>query len=430
MLSQQIRILSKSKWNLGFNTGCLVLFMALLYQGPILQQDSSSYIDFLPTRSPLYPLILKLNVLIAGPDNFYGLIFFQLILGFYSAFQLSEKFRSLFSLDRFSKNLFILALLLPYYYGGEKFGNWVMTEAIAYPLFLMAVGFLLEGLLRKSTRSLLYCLGFTSLVILTRRQFLFIYPVFALCLGYLFFVERKNFQIGILVLSFIGSIFATNLFEKTYQYIRNGHFSTVPFTGIQLIIAPLYVSKDSDVTLFQDEDQKRIFLEVRKQMHQKNITFEDLNKPPFESNPTMVFTQFYENYYNTICWDIVAPVLNQQGFTDVFKRDEITIDMALTLIQHNFKNCLQLYLRGIIYNMGGLYFSFFLLCTFFVAFIQKFKLSDNLSLAVLVTLLLSGANYSLIVLVEPIMRRYAAYTNTIQLCMLLTLVMIAMRKKV
>ncbi len=286
----------------------LKLFAAILNEGPMIANDTLSYVNCSAFRPFFYPLVLKLNALINGDNNYSNLVLFQNFLGFAAAEFTARKFMHFFDLNRIQKWALFIVLLAPYYISFHNVGNLILTEAIAYPLFLMAIYFLFEGIINKKTRSLIYFTLLLSLLIFVRRQFLFLYPVYSLLLLYLFRYERRCFRVGLLVVIFILCGIATNLVERTWQYTHNGHFTTIPFTGLQIVVAPLYVSKDSDSMYFKDDLQKSIFLKVRDVMHQQKLCLDD------QKNATLSTEVYFQYLYsfNQIARYILVPEVDKQ----------------------------------------------------------------------------------------------------------------------
>lgn len=405
----------------------ILLFIALWLQGPWLQTDSQSYLTKSPIRSALYPLLLQLNTWLF-PGQWGGLVFVQLALGFYSAYFTASKLKKLFALNHWLSSLLMILFLIPYY-GPLKFGNSILSEALCYPIFLFAFSYLLEGLFQRKTKSLLYFLGLTSLLILTRRQFLFLYPVFTCVLIYLGVVHRKQFKLSLLTIAFALSILGTHLLERTYQYFNHNHFTTIPFTGMQLIVAPLYLSTPNDAALFENTLEKIIFLEIQEKMQAKHLSYQTINTSP-HFNLTIypqflnlaVYPHYFENY-GPICWEVLFPVINEIDennnlYLNHYDRDTLLIKMALTLIQVHLKEYLALYISNIIFNLGGLFPTLLFVLMAFLAFVYHCLRRDDLSLGLVVTFLLTFGNYFLIAIVEPILIRYSIYTNTLLLGML------------
>jgi len=412
-----------SKWAKYYFFLGLALFSVLLFQGPIIQPDTGSYESFHVLRSPLYPLLLKLY---GGffSHSYFPLVFLQLIAGFYAAAYFVKNIRKIINFKQEFAGILFFILLVPYY-GPSKIGNAILTEAICYPLFLLTVSFLLNGVIKKDLKSILYTFAMATLLVLTRKQFLFLFPGFAIFLCYFALSTQNVKKTSILIFTFILMIVGTHLLEKTYHYIYTGKFKSIPFTGMQLVIAPLYVAKDSDVAFFKTDLQKNIFLKTRALMHQNNQSYDSLNKKTYFD--VSVYNHFYENY-NTLCWKTLSSVITQE-IKDIYAIDSETIKMALILIQHNLTSYISLYLLNIISNIGGFYYTILLITFFGLSMFYFIKEKNNFALISITILSLSASNYLLVALVEPVLKRYTHYTDTIQITLILILLYLVFQDK-
>lgn len=391
------------------------IFIALYMQGPILQPDSSGYLNNATIRSPLYPIILNIYRLFF--THFQVLIALQLLFGFTAAYYTASCLRTAFS---FPKVVFwvILVILLSPYYGPGLFGNAILTEALCYPLFLLMFSFLIQGLLYQKNKYIIFSMGFVGLLVLTRGQFLFLYPAFAIILGFLFFFTKKQFKIGLLALSLVILILTANLFERTYQYLYHGKFAQVPFTGVQLVIAPLYLAHADDSKYLKSETQKAFFKDVYAAMLSKKINFPSLDTDSYFHQA--VYHHFYDNY-NLICWGTLSSLQGKSKYNldTPYKIDSFFTEMGLNLILNNLKGFFILYLMNVIFNLGGLYYSLFVLAVTLIAFYCYIKNRSPLSMITLVVSLLTAGNYLLVALVEPVLRRYSVYTDVLLISILL-----------
>lgn len=412
---------ASEKWLGALFLGLLfVLFCFLCYKGPILEPDSGGYIQNATIRSPLYPILLSAYTKIFGADNYGCLAILQILFGFWASFYTASTLTRLpqISVPKSISYLVTLVLLFPYW-GPCSFGNIILTEALCYPLFLLMFSLLLQALLYKNTRFFIYSMIITGLLVLTRGQFLFIYPAIGILLGYIFLFERKSFKSFTLLFCFILTIVGANLAERTYQYLYHGQFKLVPYTGMQLIVAPLYLSSKTDGQYLKTEKERELFQDIWNVMEQKKINFNSLKTDSYFHMAT--YTLFYDSY-NKICWESLAPLLSKYNLTSPYQIDPFFIQMGTTLIMHNLKGFFTLYLLNIVFNIGGVYFALLLCVATLSALAAFLKTRHPLALAYLLAALLTVGNYTLVALVEPILRRYSAYTDTLLISVLLIIV--------
>lgn len=394
----------------------MTLFLSLLNQGVILRSDGYGYLKAIIIRSSLYPSVLSFYHVFFKPGVYQPLVFAQLLLGFYAAGYASKKLQTFFLFDDAIRYTCSLIFLTPYFFGDYRFGNTIMSEAITYPLYLIAFSLLLKGLLQHETKAILKFTGILMILMLARRQFLFVYPAFAVILTYFALFKRTKLPLSLIVGVFLISIIATNLIERSYQYLMHDHFETIPFTGFQLTVAPLYVSKPSDAIHFSDPKVRALFSEIHAKLEKKNATLHSLKPNKVEVDH---FYHHFAGVYNTICWGTVKTTLAEHGISDWYEIDKITLEMAKTLIQLHPKEWFKLYFSSVKFKMGGYYYLFFLSAVLILSFFKSIHSKDKLSLSLFVVSLFTFANYTAVALVEPINRRYACYTETMQICMFL-----------
>ena len=390
----------------------VVFIFIWLSAGVRLEGDSGSYIDGSILRSPLYPLIIKLFSSI--DSSLYLLIFFQLMLGLFAIHMFLDALRKIFDLDFIVQALVLAFIALPYYFitVNQRFfiGNLIMTESICYPLFLLAAAAIIRAAIEQRLRFYLHFILLTALLVLTRRQFLFLYPFFVIVWLTLFFQkERIPFSRLMLMGVFILSIIATNLLERTYQYIRDDRFRTIPFTGRQLLVIPMFVAREDDKDLFDDEDRRDIFSLIYRYMADEEITSTDLG------SVSLNVYNAYERHYNHISHYLIPgsarAVLGERY--DEYRMDEHAVQISLALIKRHFKDYLRVYLKNIEVNSGKKAIVFFFFFLFVLTLINYTRLRSKILLILLFAFIMQMGNYMLIALVEPIIWRYTVYTNQV-----------------
>lgn len=398
------------------------LFFYYLSKGVIYSADSQSYIQNEIIRSPLYPLLLNGFEWLFGKGNFYCLPLFQLSFGFLACYSMASFVKKVFVLPNILFLVILGMLLSPYTF---YFGNLILSEGLAYPLFLITVQLLFGSFLYEKHRFARY--GFflftLSLLILTRRQYLFLYVVASLALIYqLYYVRGSMRSKMLLVLALITTISSTYLLEKTYQYYYNGHFTTVPFVGLQIMTLPLYLSSDKDIGLYSDPKEVSIVSSARRILKENRYDTGFLWKE--DEHPEY---HHYHMNYNNVSWGTLSRALSENGVRDWMEIDTILKRMYPPLMKAHWKRAASLYFRNIVNNMGGYYNFIFLMVTFLTAGYFHMKYRDKLSVSVFLAILMTLGNYFLVALVEPAMTRYTFSTNIILMSMLITASYYALR---
>jgi len=396
-----------------FRAASLLFFLSLwFWKGAVLLRDSGGFIDGRIIRSPLYPLII--NIFSFLDDSLKLLVLFQLLLGLFAVHHLLITLKKIFNFGYITSVILFLFLTLPYYFItlNQKLliGNSVMSGAVCYPLFLLAIWAVFRAIIHKQMRYYIYFILISTLLVLTRRQFLFLYPFFIILWLSLFLQKGiTDFSKWHLIIIFILSIITADLLERTYQYVKFNEFSNTPFTGRQVLVLPMFVAEKDDVGLFEDQQQRDIFRYVYREMADKEITFRD------KGFNFLNLYRTYEQHYNQISHHVIPPaaeeVLGEQ-YTE-HRMDDATVQISLTLIKHHFMNFIKLYLKNIEVNIGNKSIASFLVLLFILGLIYYIKTRSELALIILLSLILQFGNYMLIAAAEPIIWRYTFYTNQI-----------------
>jgi len=299
-------------------------------------------------------------------------------------------------------------MVIPYFSG--TLGNAILTEGISYPFFLLGTCSLLSGIYNKREKDFLVYLVYITLLVLIRGQFLFLYVVFPFIIVWLYRTNAKA-RIGMLAACCILSIFTGTLLERTYHLLANQRFITTPFGGMQIAIAPMYLSTPQDSLLFSDTLQKSIFTETRAGMVSHNLIPEGWE---------LYFPYAFALNYDKILYTELMPTLNIHGCLDPVENDRIMNNIALTLIKHNDISFLHLYVNNVIYYFGGVYYCV-VVCLFLVfALYFTIKHPANVfSSASFFILLMAVGNATATCLFIFVQKRYTIYTDPFIMVLLL-----------
>ncbi len=400
---------------------CLLLLGYFISLGPILAPDSGGYINNSITRGSLYPLLINFFTLF--DNSHFVLVVFQLLLGFGAIFIMVFTLKSYFQSNinknaAFNNALTVIltgVLVFPYF---GKLGNYVLTEGIAYPLFLLAFCSLLKGLLKHKPWFLIAFFVLSGLLVLIRAQFLFMYIVGFVGISSFVISKYKNKSqksspgrmlqnvslkkiIAILSFSLIAIIVTCNILEKAYHYKFHGEFAATPSIGIHLAVTPFYLSSLDDVQHVKSKENKELFLEMR-----ENI--DDLQ-----------FHDYFYVAYDEIVYSVFYPTLEKNGITNHYDIDKTMMKFVYPLVKANWKKHVEHFIRVFSKYLGGYYFVLFVALIFIMSFLRYFKRDDKLSQAMFFATLLHLGNTSSLAIIQSVHFRYSCYTSAIFLCMLI-----------
>jgi hypothetical protein len=408
--------------------GFLILMCAyLIHIGvlPFVNPDTTQYVHESAFRSPGYPWFLHIDMGILGAHNFSLTFALQLILGVVSSIYAGSKLRKLLNLPHYMSYLFSIIFLIPYFFGDYKFANRLLSEGICYPLYLFGFSNLLIGLTEKRVKNFYIFFVCLFLMVLTRPQMIFLYPISAVAVLYacVFFKNKTSIKV-MLILTLLATIIGANITDRAYHYFKHGHFAKEPVFGFSLVVAPLYLSHASDAKLIHDPINRKLFLEIHKTIVTKHASNETYNISRAENT-----FDHYAGSYNVITWDSMHPIFAKSGINNWYEMNRRAEQIAWPLLKAHWKGYLELWFYAVKEKLGGYYGSLFCILILILSFFIHLKRKDQLSLILFFTVLTSFANYTSVALVEIILRRYSSYTESFQLCVLLGLVFLILSVK-
>lgn len=390
-----------------YATGIILIFFVvqsgLIYSAQ-LQPDSGTYISYSIIRTALYPLTIGAFNFLFGSYGLQVLVFCQMTFAIILSYILSSLIEKIFSLN-FLSFMFVFGLCLsPLVYG---YGNIVLSEGLAYPLFLGAIYCLFSGLFKKNLIHFYMFSGLLLLLCLTRQQYVVLYIIGGLTWSYLLYhrifskKSRNNWLISLLS-SFI-LVFIT---ESSYHYAVHDFFGLTPFSGSQMLVSPLYLSNKDDTKYFPSPELQTIHALLIQKLEQKNIIGEASEPKDFNG---------FSIHYNTMQHLIILPTFSQKtlelhphlNLTNLTQKvNQATLQMSWILIKKHPIKYLKFYFHIFVNGAGGYYPLFFSL--FFLALGIIFScLSTSIIFPVLVfSILMNLGNTALVSIFEPPLTRY------------------------
>lgn len=330
--------------------GAFLSFFGLLwYVAPIgIYPDSGSYIAMQAGREPLYPLFLAFFrfvfreadtiVWLAASgqldtekameyiDRWPALHVSMLVQSLFAAvgcYYLVRTIQRIFRLNLFLTILTALCTLIPYILtplassSHMVLNKAVLTEGITFPLFMLFLGFMIQGLfvgqgseaeqgtVRKYEKWRYYGFGFlcSLFLVLTRNQMLITFA--AWCAVICFEILRnRNWKIGLLLFGGVLLFFAGRSgFNHMYNRIVHQGYVGADTGSYNMLTTFLYLSDAEDAGLFADVEQKELFLEMHRQMEAEGMTLADAPKGILNR------AYHYEEYYDAIGFQIQQPCL-------------------------------------------------------------------------------------------------------------------------
>lgn len=378
-----------------------------------IQPDSDGYLKMDIIRSCGYPFFTSFHKMIFGIHYLNAIVFSQLILLLYAAYFFSVNICADLMVNKYITGFTFFLLLVPAFYD-IKIVNAILSEGLAYPLYLIVITFFLKALLQKQFKNYYFAFFFTYVLLLVRSQFIFLLLVFLICIilsEKKFLITKKSIFRILTILSIpIFVIFTDILFHK----IKHNSAVKTPWTGIQIATLPFFVSDEDDYLLFEEKPQQEYFKFIYSALKEKKLLQNQISQ---KEDPI-------ETYYNNYIL-ISNETISDKGntfFDTTFSRqkkiilnDKITISMTLPLIKHNFVKWIKLYFKNCTKGIGtfkNLLLSIVLLLGSATVLLKRN--SKLLEFIVFCNLLLIG-NVMVVALAEPATARYMFYNNWIML---------------
>jgi len=332
----------------------LGLFIFFLSQPPIYSPDTYSYLGLHIYRYPGYSIFLYILQFIFQGFFERVVVGIQLLFGFIAIFLFANNCRSILKMNKFSY-LALLAVLTYPYFPTLWIGNNLCSEGLAYPFYLILLTFSFDFLFRQQTRKWIHISIVLILLALTRGQFIFISPL----LAFLYILKKRkrvfkkpNF---FYLLLFLTLPFVVHILDSSYHKIAHGLFITTPFSYVNAVTLPLFVSKKEDAKSLKEPDDRQIFINTHTTLDSlgllasrtggdKNEQYEIFfQKFPIICNRTFHFQSM----------DYFAQKYSRQN-KNALLSEVAAKEMMPILIKNNYQNYFSLFFLGTVRSLFGI----------------------------------------------------------------------------
>lgn len=392
-----------------------ILFLLLLSSDPILYPDSPRYLNGSLIDPPVYSTIIILMKSLFGSLN--SVIIFQTLIIAFSIIFFTRTFVIHFKLNTNVKIFISILLFLPII----EFYNNLLTEPISYAFSLLFVSFVVKLIFNFNIQNLIWSSIFTILLLLTRHQFMFIYPIIFLI--YLtIFINKSSKKIFVcLIASFLTIIIVHNFLNFANNYIKKdtlkndslNYEDSGPFYFT--FIDAVYISKVEDAELFKDQNLREVIKTLIKKMDNRKALVKHYNGRGH-------FGQSYKEIRD-YSGKALIELSNKKNTTIIQLKKEISIK----LISLNYKKYIKHIFKKF-YDSTWL----FIFLPFFMSIaglISFFKYRSKLSQVVLFISSFSLANHSVVYLFGRVQPRYLIYSDFVLLIFIFISFWIFLEKK-
>lgn len=385
-----------------------VFGLIVFIRGPIYLPDSYAHMDMLINRSPVYAIFVNVFTAIFKGYYEYPLLFSQYLFLVLSIRFLLKILSQSLKVSSVSVLLLQLVLLANGIYWFASV-NKVLSESIAFPLFLILVGCLFKASVEKNYKWLFK--GIITLILLqfTRGQFISFLPVLLIFLSYITY-KTKSYRKGLIFVILIISIpLVVSFSERAYNKIVHNQYKNYSMTYVHFISLPFYIADSNNVEIFETEEEKSFFNRTYQLLKSKKI-----NRDFAISNNKDDYA-FFEANFTKICnasiheanMDYYADFGFKSHYDQQYKVDEVTAKMFFPLLKANFKVWLKVVFKSFEKGLGGRPGAFLTFLILILSIVLFFK--DNRFVFLSIVVLLKLANSLIIAMVVHSIIRYTFY---------------------
>lgn len=382
----------------------------------------------MPYRHLGYVIFAKSFFFIFGDYFDTAVVFFQTVFCLGSIHFIFKKINTLLQLNVILKCVLLMALIFPLF-EPLSVANNICPEGISYPLYLIFIALNLEFLCNDNSKVLKYIVLCFLALVFTRGQFIFSELIFAL----VFIAKYKNQLFKgtrfthLLVLIFMPILVV--LGEMSYHKLKDGIFMTTPFGFVNMSSAAYYVSNKEDAKQIINDDFRSIFVQSHYELDRKNLLMSSQPNSTYED-----YYGFFHNHIPQIC-NHTTFLTAQKYFIEknpvqpnnpklaiaksYYNAEKASKAIALTLIQHNFKTWLKLFIANISYSFYSVFLLLFMVAAFTFSLIKLLGSFHKWYALLFICSALSLSNAVLIAIASHSIMRYTFYNYTFILLTLL-----------
>ncbi len=395
----------------------LILFLCIILlfisSEPILYPDSQRYLTGALDDPPLYSMIIEIKKATFG--NLNAVIIFQTLSVGFGIIYLTRTISIHLNINLLTKTIVSLFLFLPII----KFYDYLLTEPIGYALSLLFISFVIKLIYKFNYSNLVWSTFFAIMLLLTRNQFIFLYPTILLLYLGLFYIYNSRKVFLILLASFLSIFIIHNSLLFLNTYIKQGNFNNESLSYVKkgpyfyAYFDAIYISSAEDIKLFKSENIKKALTKIFDSLEDKKLLFKHYDGRGHYKPDTI------RKYDTKILLDLADQ--EKRGFIDL--RKEIT----LTLIKQNFKKYIKHIFKKV-YDSTWLFIivPFFIFISSSISFLIY---KSPFSLLVLFISAFTIANHILVYIFGDIQPRYLIYTDFVFLIFIFIVSTVLLEKK-
>ena len=396
-------------------------FGFFIWQPALLSPDTYSYLRADITRFPGYIIYLRSLQFVFGEGYAIAAVAGHLLMGIAAMSVFFKKCSEVFNLGNLSKIAVLFVLLFPYFKPINVALN-ITSEGLAYPLYLLLLTFTLEFLFQNKMSRIWHIALVYLLLVLTRGQFIIVAPI----IGFLFLLKLKrnifNLKALLTFLLLLLLPIISGLADRAYRSVFYGFAETTPYSYVNAVALPLFVSDQDDFKLFEDQNHQVIYQnsynrldslqlissEVQGSYHEKYMRFH-YNFPQICNQN---IHEFGLNYYADI--GVVPP-------KNAFAIEAACKAMFPKLIAEHFQEWLALYYTSIVHGFKSVFILVFIIVLVFLSLFRACKHFQKKNAFILLGCLFILSNAMIVAMASHSILRYLFYNYVVGLLIIILL---------
>ena len=405
---------------------CFFVFLVKIVSstGYIFTNDTKNYINIHPNAQPVYSTFLYIIKHFTNPIFFKEIVIsIQLIASYGIIIYFFNVLKRYFNFNFIIQILLFLLLTHPIY-GSYKMCNKLVTEPIAYSMFLLFIASTIKWFFNKKDKHIYLIIIFLSILILTRAQFLSTSIAFSLFLLYEWPLQtiKKRFLLFFIVLTIPIS---TNIIEKTFYGVVKGHYVSRQLGNMSLATLPFFLSNSNDVNQMPDEESKHFFNCVYYSLEEKKLL---ANQLPSNTSNVNKYLSFHNNYAKicnqTIIYEGISIYKNNNdSYIEILNKSSLITGKTIRpLFMARPIEWLKIFYYNLAFPYHTIGFVIFLLILFlYFIFYKTVKKIKYQSLLFLFTSIILGNLFLICISIHSIRRYYMYFDIVVALLIILLL---------
>ena len=382
-------------------TAAGVLLLLLYSSDPIMKGDAFRYLYGNLIDPPMYSLIISIMQSLFATLN--SVIVFQTFLIGLGIIYFTRSMSKIFDINYIIKIIVSFFLFIPIL----QFYKNLLTEPISYAFSLLLVGSVINLIYNFNSRNLFWIIGFVIALLLSRNQFIILYPVIFLLFLSIFILNKSKKTLIMLVLSFLSILIIHNSLLTLNKYMKQNTLETK--TSLNKKYGPfyfsyidsIYISTVNDATLFENQNIQNTLTKIFSEMDNQKALVEYYDG---RGHYGLSFNNI-RNYAD----DLIENLAYQENTTvaDIQKK------ISAKLIKVNFKKYIKHIFKKF-YDSTWL-FIFVPFAMLIAALTNFIKYKSQLMLVIIFLSTFALANHSMAYIFGRVQPRYFIYTDFILL---------------